>query len=58
MGMVMEVREEQLENAAALIEVTLLGMAMDPMEHPKNAPSPMKVTLFGIVKETSVFPPG
>ena len=49
LGIMMEVRLEQLENALLPIEVTELGMLMEVrLEQPENALSPMEVTELGM----------
>ena len=50
LGMVMEVRPEQPENAYIPMLVTLLGMVMEVRpEQYSNARPPMLVTLLGII---------
>ena len=52
LGMVTEVRLEQLEKARFAMDVTLLGMVTEVrLEQPEKAKLPMYVTLLGMVTE-------
>ena len=52
LGIVIDVRNEQLLNAKLLIELTLLGIVIEVRdEQPKNALFPIELTLLGIVIE-------
>ena len=55
-GMVMDVRQEQPENAQSPIAVTLSGMVVEVrQEQPENVFSPIAVTLSGMVIEVRLL---